>query len=1024
MAEHLSPTQLVEILRNEQRAGWQRGERILAEAYLERHPALQADAACALQLVYQEVLLREESGERPQLAEYVQRFPQFASQLGPLFEVHRALESGSLQESKGTDPSRHTTPPESPRLGNVDWPSVTGYEILERLGRGGMGIVYKARQEGLNRVVALKMIVSGAHADKEEVARFRAEAQAQAQLQHPHIVQIYEVDEHEGIPYFALEFVAGGSLAHKLAGTPQPARGAAQLLETLARAVHYAHQRGLIHRDLKPANVLLTADGIPKIADFGLAKRVANAGWSPEQPGLTQSGAIVGTPTYMAPEQATGKTKAIGGAADVYALGAILYEALTGRPPFLGETALDTLHQVRSQEPVPLRRLQPKVPRDLETVCLKCLQKEPRQRYASAEALAEDLRCFWEGKPIQARSIRIWERGLKWVRRRPAVAALLAGVAALLVTVIATLAVGFVAVKQEKNRTEAARQRARKALDAMSSQVIEDWLARQTQLSPEQKAFLGTALAYYEEFAAESGDTPEVRGDVAGAYVRVGLIRHKLRQHAEAKAALYRAGDLYAKLVADFPAVPEYRHGLAQSHNNLGILLSDLGQYVEAEAAFREAVQLWQEQVHELPAVPQYRHDLAQSYNNLGVLLRDLGRHAKAETVFRDAVELQQQLADDSPAVPQYRHDLAVSHYNLGNVLYDLGQRVEEAESAFREAVKLQQQLVHDSPAVPQYRQNLAQSHNSLGILLRDRGQRTEAESAFREAVKLRQQLAHDFPSVGAYRHDLAQSYNSLGILLYGLGQREDAEAAFRNMVKIEEQLAHDFPHVPAYREELAGSYNNLGGLLRELGRHTEAEATLREAVKIQQQLVHDSPSVPDLRNELASSLVGLADLARDQHRYAEARQLLEQARSHHQAALQAIPQHPPYRRSFRTNLATLAPILAALSDHAAAAATAEEMARLGWNPAADSYNAACALALCVPCAEKDAKLAAAERQKQARAYADRALELLRQAIAKGYRDVAHLKKDPDLDPLRPREEFQKLLAELERKIKEKANPK
>jgi WD40 repeat protein len=298
-------------------------------------------------------------------------------------------------------------------------PTVHGYEILGVLGRGGMGVVYRARHLALKRTVALKMILAGGHAGAEQRARFRGEAEAVARLQHPHIVQIHEIGEADGRPFFALEYADGGSLARKLAGTPQPPAAAARLVGTLARALHHAHERGVVHRDLKPANVLLTADGTPKITDFGLARRAE------DETGLTATGVVLGTPSYMAPEQAEGQ-KDVGAAADVYALGAILYECLTGRPPFLAATPLETLHQVRDREPVAPRQLQPATPRDLEVICLKCLHKEPARRYASARELAEDLRRFEAGEPIVARPAGAAERAHKWVKRRPALAALLA----------------------------------------------------------------------------------------------------------------------------------------------------------------------------------------------------------------------------------------------------------------------------------------------------------------------------------------------------------------------------------------------------------------------------------------------------------------------------------------------------------------------------------------------------------------------------------------------------------------------
>jgi WD40 repeat protein/serine/threonine protein kinase len=364
----------------------------------------------------------------------------------------------SVVSPQASGPEAVTIPPLAPSESSPagDIPDrIPGYEILGLLGRGGMGVVYKARQVKLNRVVALKMILGGAHAGEADLARFRTEAEAIARLQHPHIVQIHEIGEHDGLPFFSLEYCPGGSLEKKLAGTPLPPRDAAALVEHVARAMHAAHQKGVIHRDLKPANVLLAlafgggegtiplpgpetdahgggaalsprpkagANWVPKITDFGLAKL--------ERVGQTATGALMGTPSYMAPEQAAGK-KDIGPGTDVYALGAILYECLTGRPPFKGPTTLDTVMQVLEDEPIPPRQLQPTTPRDLETICLKCLQKDPGKRYASAESMAEDLHRFQANEPILARPISVAGKLIKAVKRRPMVAALLATLAVL-----------------------------------------------------------------------------------------------------------------------------------------------------------------------------------------------------------------------------------------------------------------------------------------------------------------------------------------------------------------------------------------------------------------------------------------------------------------------------------------------------------------------------------------------------------------------------------------------------------------
>jgi serine/threonine protein kinase/tetratricopeptide (TPR) repeat protein len=290
--------------------------------------------------------------------------------------------------------------------------AVGGYDIVAKLGHGGMGVVYKARQRGLNRFVALKMIRAGSLARPEDIARLRIEAEAIARLRHPNIIQIFDIGECGGLPFVTLELLEGGSLDARLTGTPQPAAHVAPIVITLARAIDAAHHAGIVHRDLKPSNVLFGADGVLRITDFGLAKRL-------EQNGHTESGQVLGSPSYIPPEQARGETKDVGPAADIYALGAILYQMLTGRPPFKGTTPVETVMQVLHEDPLPPSRLQSRVPRDLETICLKCLAKEPAKRYPSAGALADDLERFLRNQPILARPTPLWERGVKWTKRRP-----------------------------------------------------------------------------------------------------------------------------------------------------------------------------------------------------------------------------------------------------------------------------------------------------------------------------------------------------------------------------------------------------------------------------------------------------------------------------------------------------------------------------------------------------------------------------------------------------------------------------
>ncbi len=334
-----------------------------------------------------------------------------------------------------------------------------GYEILQQIGRGAMGVVYKARHVKLNRVVALKMILAGVHAGKVERERFQRETEAVARFQHPNIVQIFDVGECEDRPYCALEYIDGGNLQQELADRPMDPNEAARLTQKLAEAIHYAHEHGIVHRDLKPANVLLTTDGVPKITDFGLAKSLEG------DSGQTDTGAILGTPSYMAPEQAWGRSKEIGPPADIHALGAVLYDMLTGMPPFQGDTVIDTLQLVQSNDPVPPRRIRPKIPRDLEVICLKCLSKEPSGRYATAKEVAEDIDRFLSDQPIKAKPASVWQQGVKLARRHPLVTGLAAALMLLLVGGFFAMATLWWRAEENANIAESSARDAKKAKD-------------------------------------------------------------------------------------------------------------------------------------------------------------------------------------------------------------------------------------------------------------------------------------------------------------------------------------------------------------------------------------------------------------------------------------------------------------------------------------------------------------------------------------------------------------------------------
>jgi eukaryotic-like serine/threonine-protein kinase len=436
-------------------AAWKAGQRPRIEDYLEG-TAEPERRALLHELIQVEIEYRQQEHEEPRPEEYRQRFPTLDSQWLPLSDA--ALTASRPHGLAAGLPPRQTAPA-VPAGGS----SFGDYELIEEIARGGMGVVFKARKAGLNRLVALKMILAGHFASPTALARFRSEAENTAQLDHPNIVPIYDVGEGRTgdvplpVPFFTMKFVEGGSLAQNMGRFTNDPRGAAHLLATAAEAVHFAHQHGILHRDLKPANILLDTEGMPHVSDFGLAKRLAGPGGESGETGLTQSGAVLGTPPYMAPEQAGGQSKSVTTAADAYALGAILYEMLTGKPPFQAETPAELLFHVLHTEPMPPSRLRPQLPRDLEIICLKCLQKDPTQRYRSAEALAEDLRRWLRGEPIQARPVGRVEQLWRWGRRNPVVAGLAIAVGlSLLLGALASFCLGLVAAESARREAEKA----------------------------------------------------------------------------------------------------------------------------------------------------------------------------------------------------------------------------------------------------------------------------------------------------------------------------------------------------------------------------------------------------------------------------------------------------------------------------------------------------------------------------------------------------------------------------------------
>jgi tetratricopeptide (TPR) repeat protein len=698
----------------------------------------------------------------------------------------------------------------------VPRPSLPGYEILEELGRGGMGVVYKARQLGLNRLVALKMVLAGAHASTAELERFRAEGEAVARLQHPHVVQVFDVGEQAGLPYYSLELCEGGSLEMKLRGTPLPPKEAAALVEKLARAVQAAHDRGVIHRDLKPANVLLMADGTPKVTDFGLAKLLD----SPRQ--RTRTGAVMGTPSYMAPEQAGGVTRAVGPAADTYALGAILYELLTGRPPFRGETSIDTLGQVLTEEPVPPSRLNPRVSRDLETVCLKCLQKTPRARYASALELADDLRRFQADEPIRARPVGRLQRAYRWCRRNPRVAVLFSAVFGLLLllavgSTVAAVWINAARAEAEREKTDAFTQRDRADRNAEAARTAEKQ-ARENAAVAEKYfklsvdalddiIFRGKPVADVAPAAKKPGG-PSLADQAKNLLDRIGRDEKYKRSHRERIVAYEHLGDLYfllgkdtdardayerelaaaAALLAEEGSARDARRAVANAHDKLGQVATRTRQHAQAVGHYRQALDVRLESYRREPDDDQLRRDLAVSYNKLGTERLNAGDGVGARDYFEKGLRLVQEQKSGRDG-DVFRRDLAFSYGRLGLAAAALRDHA-AARRYYLLGLEVVQKRVAEDPANALRQNDLAAAYQRLSSLAVQFEKYTEAEEWGDKVLQSYEQvLAEDPSNLDALRW-LAVGYQWIGDARLGAQRFDAARAAYQMTLVMYARLA------------------------------------------------------------------------------------------------------------------------------------------------------------------------------------------------------------------------------------------
>jgi serine/threonine-protein kinase len=865
--------------------------------------------------------------------------------------------------------------------------TVAGYQILGELGRGGMGVVYKALQRGLHRLVALKMILAGHHADDKQRARFHTEAEAVARLQHPNIVQIHEVGEHEGLPYFSLEFVDGEPLDKKIAGIPQAPRLAAQMVETLARAMHFAHEQGIVHRDLKPANILMTRDGIPKIADFGLAKCLEAA-----DSGQTKSGTLVGTPSYMAPEQARGDVRVVGPLSDLYALGAILYELLTGRPPFQGASAMDTVTRVTRDDPVPPARLQPRTPLDLETICLKCLQKEPASRYADCFELAEDLHRFLTGEPIRARPVGHVERVWRWCRRNPTLAAAATAILLLflVVSVGSTWAAFAIRAQKELAEQNALKARAsemiaqrRKVIAEENEQKaraseklaedqaelalktlgllineVQSQLGKQPGAQQLKRELLETAMNGLKRVAG--GDAGKLRRNTSDAYFKMGEIARELGNTADASRYWQQYYEMAESALKDNPDQERLKLEMAWASRFLGEISVERGDLRKALAYHRRALALRQE-LAAVPLAERLRRNeklpeedrltprlnelqLSEEYTRIGLIHYNLGDSAQAEEPVLKSLALREKLVNE--IARDQLIGFMPAYAAAGPTLLGVAAGVPDLEQ------------------VNQARQNLARNDHLLGEIYfrlrnleRSRTYYQKCEN-IREAilrddekdVERRKQLGKPRPPDFRLMADLAEFHQMYGAMLFSLGvplpevmpHIDRSIALSRRVLEIDKATGS--------QQNLAKALYSRGVVAARAGDPATAARCFRECLEIRERIADRDVS------------------------------------------------------SFRKKL-DLLEVLARVGAHERAAQLAEKL-RLDHPKNAEFL-------ICAARCYAQCSLAVPDKSTLRRRYREMALAAIQTALEQGYRDLITLETHPDLDPVREILAFTKLLGRV-----------
>jgi serine/threonine-protein kinase len=907
--------------------------------------------------------------------------------------------------------------------------------------RGGLGEVFVAEDAQLHRQVALKRIQKSRAGDSGSRCRFIVEAEITGRLEHPGIVPVYGLEEDEaGQPCYAMRFIQGETLDDAIrrfhreqhpAGTGARTLIFHQLLIRLVavcNTVAYAHSRGILHRDLKPTNIMLGKYGETLVVDWGLAKPFARQDsidtadkellapiFGTVSGSATETGTTMGTPAFMSPEQASGRSQALGPASDIYSLGATLYALLTGQAPFAGTHARDFLERVQQGKFPRPRQINKKIEPALEAICLKAMAHRPEERYSTAMELAADLEHWLADEPVSARPESPGMRLARWRRRhRTLVTAVAAAAGVALVGLAVATGLLLAANRRESQAKNLAQRReeearanlelARQAVDEYLTRVSDDSRLRES-FRPLRKQLLQTAIPFFEKFVAQGGDDPRAEVDLGKAYLRLGWITNEIDDPKIAIGRYEEARALFSRLVEENPDNALYLVNLADSQNAVGGLYEKTGRPTDAEKAYLEELALRQRLASKEPTSASFRSALAWSHDTLGRFYNRIGKQDQAERALDEALRICQPLAREHPQEVLYRQQLASIFHSLGTV-YRSTARLTQAESVYQQRLQIHQELAAEHSAEPQFLSALASCYHTLGLLYDAMFKDVEEEKALDKARGLYQSLADQYPEVTEYQGELAAAQRALGRIRARAGKTEQATADFQAALAIHRRLTSRYPEVFKYGCDLGTLYCSLGEFANQRGKPDEALDWSKQAIQTAEALLQKNPRDVRTRVLLCESCEHRAEALTKLGRYAEAVQDLDRALSFYHGHA-----HPEFRLD-------RAVVLARAGDHRRAVAEANDLARDASLGAKVLYRLATVFSLSAAAAHQDGKLTRSNQNRLTDEFAGRAMELLaRMKTAADFKPtnfLNDLRLDKDFEPVRIRADFQKLLREVE----------